>query len=260
MKTVRAAALLAVLAMLVSVCCGCGSKPFGWQLEKPSKGEEIAIMHTSMGDLHIRLFPKQAPKAVENFKGLAQQGYYDGLTFHRVIDNFMIQSGDPTATGSGGQSYFGGVFEDEFDPSLGNLRGALAMANPGSANTNGSQFFFNQADAEPLAIGPTRERWEKYKDSMPSFKTFGQFYAAQNAHFEFNPDALTDEVIDTYEQVGGNMYLDGPLKKELGHTVFGQIFEGMDVLDAIAAVETDENDKPLEDVVIESIEWVIYEG
>ena len=67
-------------------------------------------------------------------------------------------------------------------------------------------------------------------------------------------------VLDTYERVGGNMYLDGPLKSEGGHTVFGQVFEGMDVLDAIAAVKTDENDKPLEDVIIESIEWTTYQG
>lgn len=260
MKIVRAAALLTVLALLVTMCCSCGQKPFGWQLEKPAKGEEVAIMHTNMGDMHIRFFPEQAPKAVENFKGLAQQGYYDGLTFHRVIDNFMIQGGDPTASGSGGQSFFGGVFEDEFDPSLGNLRGALAMANPGEPDNNGSQFFINQADAEPLAITETRERWEKYKDSMPSYSKFGEFYAAQNENFGFNGEALSDEVLDTYERVGGNMYLDGPLKSEGGHTVFGQVYEGMDVLDAIAAVKTDENDKPLEDVIIESIEWTTYQG
>ena len=98
-------------------------KPVGYQLEKPADGEEIAVLHTSMGDIRIRLFPEAAPKAVENFKGLIQDGYYNGIVFHRVIDNFMIQGGDPTATGTGGESIWGEPFEDEFNTNLINLRG-----------------------------------------------------------------------------------------------------------------------------------------
>ena len=86
-------------------------KEVGYQLEKPADGEEIAVLHTSMGDIRIRLFPDAAPKAVENFKGLINDGYYNGIVFHRVIDNFMIQGGDPTATGSGGESIWGEPFE-----------------------------------------------------------------------------------------------------------------------------------------------------
>ncbi len=259
-KVIRALSLLAAAACMLTVFVGCGKKEFGYQLELPEVGEEIAVMHTNMGDVYIRFFPEEAPKAVENFKTLANDGYYDGLTFHRVVDNFMIQGGDPTATGSGGESMWGEDFEDEFSPTLGNLRGALSMAN-GGANTNGSQFFINQADAESLGITQTRELWEKYKDSMPSYDSFAQFYVAQNNGFAFDAEAVTDEILALYEQVGGNMYLDGALRTDgTGHTVFGQVFKGMDVVDAIAKVEVDEHSKPLQDVTITSIEFTAYQG
>ncbi|PID60448.1 MAG: peptidylprolyl isomerase [Ignavibacteriae bacterium] len=101
----------------------------------------VANVETTMGNIKIQLYPNLVPKTVENFVGLAQKGYYDGIIFHRVIDDFMIQGGDPTGTGTGGQSYFGGPFEDEFhDSLLHNEIGILSMANAGP-NTNGSQFF-----------------------------------------------------------------------------------------------------------------------
>ena len=125
-------------------CTPDDGKEVGYQLEKPADGEEIAVLHTSMGDIRIRLFPDAAPKAVENFKGLINDGYYNGIVFHRVIDNFMIQGGDPTATGSGGESIWGEPFEDEFNTNLINLRGALSMANSG-VDTNGSQFLLCSA-------------------------------------------------------------------------------------------------------------------
>jgi len=101
----------------------------------------VAVMRTNMGTIEIQLFDDKAPKTVENFSGLAQKGYYDGIIFHRVIDQFMIQGGDPTGTGRGGESLWGGKFEDEFDASLKHAEpGVLSMANAGP-NTNGSQFF-----------------------------------------------------------------------------------------------------------------------
>ena len=106
---------------------------------------QVAIMNTDQGEIDFVLFDEQAPKAVENFVTHAKEGYYDGLTFHRVIDDFMIQTGDPTGTGSGGESIWGEPFEDEFSLELYNFRGAVSMANSGS-NTNGSQFFIVQAD------------------------------------------------------------------------------------------------------------------
>ena len=107
-----------------------------------ARGPQVTI-ETSMGTIQLQLFPEQAPKTVENFVTHAKAGYYDGMTFHRVIPNFMIQGGDPTGTGMGGESIWGQPFEDEFSPELYNLRGALSMANAGP-NTNGSQFFIVQ--------------------------------------------------------------------------------------------------------------------
>lgn len=101
----------------------------------------VAVMQTNMGNIEIELFEKETPKTVENFTGLAEKGYYDGIIFHRVIENFMIQGGDPTGTGMGGESFWGGKFNDEFDPNLRHdVPGVLSMANAGP-NTNGSQFF-----------------------------------------------------------------------------------------------------------------------
>ena len=107
-----------------------------------------ATLHTSMGAIGVELFDDHAPKTVANFKKLAEDGFYNGVIFHRVIPDFMIQGGDPTGTGSGGPGY---TFEDEFnDRSV--ERGALAMANSGP-NTNGSQFFIVTADACPWLDG-----------------------------------------------------------------------------------------------------------
>ena len=101
----------------------------------------VAVMQTNMGTVEIELFESKTPKTVENFVGLAKKGYYDGIIFHRVIDQFMIQGGDPTGTGRGGESIWGKPFEDEIVSSLTfDKPGYLAMANAGP-NTNGSQFF-----------------------------------------------------------------------------------------------------------------------
>jgi peptidyl-prolyl cis-trans isomerase B (cyclophilin B) len=119
------------------------------QLRKPQAGDITATMKTTMGEIQILLFPDAAPKAVENFTTHAKNGYYDGLIFHRVIPDFMIQGGDPTGTGMGGESIWGKHFEDEFSPDYHNLRGALSMANAGPG-TNGSQFFIMHMDAPHL--------------------------------------------------------------------------------------------------------------
>ena len=101
----------------------------------------FVTLKTNQGDIKLKLFPKIAPKACENFVKLAEKGYYDGIIFHRVIKDFMIQGGDPTGSGCGGQSVWGAPFEDECDPKVAFDRpGLLAMANAGPG-TNGSQFF-----------------------------------------------------------------------------------------------------------------------
>jgi cyclophilin family peptidyl-prolyl cis-trans isomerase len=107
-----------------------------------------ATMQTNQGTIELQLFDEDAPKTVENFKKLAQDGFYNGIIFHRVIPDFMVQGGDPTGTGSGGPGY---QFEDEFNDHKVE-RGALAMANAGP-NTNGSQFFIVTADACPWLDG-----------------------------------------------------------------------------------------------------------
>lgn len=190
------------------------------QLNKPAANETTAVMHTNMGDIAIRLFPEHAPKAVENFVTHAKNGYYDGIVFHRVIKDFMIQGGDPTATGCGGESIWGHSFKDEFTPELHNLRGALSMANAGPG-TNGSQFFIVQANSvHPNFISQMKEL----------------------------PDYFPAEAVEAYAEVGGTPHLD------YRHTVFGQVYEGMDVVDAIASVATNHSDKPLEDVTILGID------
>src|SRR4249920_1936127 len=146
-----------------------------------------ATFHTSEGPIVVELFPDDAPKTVANFTKLAGDGFYDGLTFHRVIPDFMIQGGCPEGTGTGGPGY---KFEDEFNDHK-VVRGALAMANSGP-DTNGSQFFIVTAEATP--------------------------------------------------------WLDGK------HTVFGQVVSGQDVVDRISLVERDPGDRPLEPVVIESVD------
>ncbi len=105
-------------------------------------------MHTNHGAIEVELFDEDAPKTVENFRKLAADGFYDGVIFHRVIKDFMIQGGDPTGTGTGGPGY---TFEDEFNDNKVE-RGALAMANAGP-NTNGSQFFIVTTDAAPWLDG-----------------------------------------------------------------------------------------------------------
>jgi cyclophilin family peptidyl-prolyl cis-trans isomerase len=108
----------------------------------------VATLHTNHGAIELELFPDDAPKTVQNFEELARKGFYDGVIFHRVIPDFMIQGGDPTGTGTGGPGY---TFEDEpNDQKV--VRGALAMANAGP-NTNGSQFFIVTADACPWLDG-----------------------------------------------------------------------------------------------------------
>ena len=145
-----------------------------------------ATLHTTQGPITIEFFDEAAPQTVGNFRKLAGDGFYDGLTFHRVITDFMIQGGCPEGTGTGGPGY---QFEDEFNDHK-VVRGALAMANSGP-NTNGSQFFIVTIDAAP--------------------------------------------------------WLDGK------HTVFGEVTEGMDVVDAIEGLPTDARDRPREDAKIETL-------
>ncbi|MBM6618724.1 peptidylprolyl isomerase [Bacillus suaedaesalsae] len=172
---------------------------------------------TSMGSITIELYPDVAPKAVENFITHGKEGYYEGVTFHRILKDFMIQGGDPDGTGMGGESIYGSDFEDEFSPKVMHFRGALAMANSG-ANTNGSQFFIVQ--------NPTID---------------------ENLQAQMKEAQFPEELIKAYAEQGGTPWLD------FKHTVFGQVIEGMNVVDQIAAVEVDAQGKPKQPVTIEKV-------
>lgn len=249
------------------------SEVYGWQMGEPQKGDTVAILHTDMGDISVRFFPEAAPKAVENFITHAKNGYYNGLTFHRIVSDFMIQGGDPTGTGSAGESIWGKDFEDEFDSNLLNLRGALSMANSG-VNTNGSQFFINQRKSEGTAEELKKMYdydaiYSQYKTAFEQYKqyygdAFTQYYKDVDAYIASvggispNSKMVPDEVWEVYAKYGGNINLDGAWRKSGGHTVFGQVYDGMDIVDAIAAVETDSNSKPVKDVCIKTIEITEY--
>lgn len=187
------------------------------QTRTPAAGDTVAEIKTTMGDIKVLLFPDKAPKTVENFVTHAKNGYYNGIIFHRVINNFMIQGGDPTGTGMGGESIWGRPFSDEFDVDLHNIRGALSMANAGPG-TNGSQFFIVQAKEVDAGLVSQME--------------------------QLSDRGFPAECVEDYKNLGGTPWLD------FKHSVFGQVFEGMDVVDAIAGVKVGMNDKPVEEISI----------
>ena len=158
--------------------------------DEKKSDSDLVLMETTMGDIKIKLFLEKAPITAGNFKELIEQGYYDGIIFHRIIDEFMIQGGDPTGTGTGGSP---NTIPDEFGEGLKHdKKGVLSMANRGP-NTGSSQFF--------ITLVPTP-------------------------------------------------HLDGK------HAIFGEVIEGMDVVEKIGKVKTDARDKPLEDVVMEKVTMI----
>lgn len=184
------------------------------QFESPKKGTPIVTLKTSLGEIELMFFPQQAPKTCENFLTHVKEGYYNGLKFHRVIPDFMIQGGDPTGTGPRRTEHLGPPLPRRV------LHGSVEFpAGPfhgnSGPNTNGSQFFIVQA---PVVS----------EDLLGQMKRAG----------------FPEEVIAQYEQVGGTPWLDRK------HSVFGQVIRGMDVVDAIANVAADGGNMPLEDVKI----------
>jgi len=188
------------------------------QLTNEVSENEIEVhITTSVGLIKVKVFPDLAPEAVENFITHSKEGYYDETTFHRVLDNFMIQGGDPKGDGTGGESIWGEPFETEISSQLFHIRGALAMAKTNAPVSIGSQFYIVQ---NPVDVSASAD-----------------------------PSITPDEIVDAYTS-GGYPSLDQH------YTVFGQVIEGMDVIDAISEVETDSLDKPLQEVKIESIEVI----
>ena len=198
----------------------------------PQEGDTVVIMKLKGydGEIKIRLFPEYAEKGVENFVGLADKGYYDGLIFHRVIQDFMIQGGDPTGTGTGGESIWGGMFDGGADANVIHAAGAVAYANSGSTATDRSQFYIVTGSVYPD---------EQFDESYPA------------------------DVKNVYSTAGGAPGLDG------SYTVFGQVYDGLDIVFSAQDVATEKmvstdmlnaEDRPIEELAIEYMKVGKYEG
>ncbi|MFZ1729243.1 MAG: peptidylprolyl isomerase [Bacteroidota bacterium] len=182
-----------VFALTMGVSISSAQKAKSSTKKETKVEKEIVVIETNMGNIEIEMYRTDAPKTVENFVQLAKKGYYDGIIFHRVISGFMIQGGDPTGTGSGGESIYGKKFEDETNANsplykTGYKRGVVAMANAGP-NTNGSQFFICHKDC----------------NLPPSY------------------------------------------------TIFGNVVDGMDTVDKIAATKTGPGDRPVEKMIMKKV-------
>ncbi|MCD7801157.1 MAG: peptidylprolyl isomerase [Ruminococcus sp.] len=201
--------------------------------KQPEIGEEIAVITVKdFGTIKIKLFEDECPKGVENFKRLiSEKNYYDDIIFHRVIEGFVIQAGDPNGNGTGGESIWGDGFEREFNDGLRHFAGAVAYATNSVDHLNKSQFYI-------VSQNNGYDFNESYFNMMED--SYGVLFP--------------NNVREKYQEVGGTPYLDGD------YEVFGQVFDGMDVVLAISQVETDSNDKPYDDIIIESATIEEYDG
>lgn len=197
------------------------------QFTQPAADAPIAIFDTTMGEIRAVLYPQYAPMAVENFIGLCENGYYNNTDFHRVIYGFAVQGGDASGTGHKGASIWNNQpYPSEFSAQLHHYSGALCAArSPESEVSTTSQFYFVQ--------------------SLP-----GALDEALQA--QMVQAGLDQPVIDTYNAAGGLPYLD------YTDTVFGQVYQGMDIVDQIAQQDTDENDRPVQSITINSVTISTY--
>ena len=198
------------------------------QFSQIVSGSPIAIFNTNLGTIKAALFPEQAPLATENFIYLAENGYYNGLEFYRVVSDFVVQSGSPNNNGDDGDTKWNNPFPSEFSDLLHHYSGALSMSNRDNENekvTNTSIFYFTCTQADSV----DKTLVEKMTEA-----------------------GVRQEVIDTYKEVGGIPYLDNT------NTVFGQIYEGMDILDTIAIQEVNEDNVPIIPIIIDSIVIGVY--
>lgn len=192
------------------------------QFLAPENGDTIAIFDTSLGEIRAVLYPEYAPMAVENFIGLANEGYYNGVTFHRVVYSFVVQSGDATGSGTGGASIWNNnPYPLELTDKLRHYSGALCAARSEEDELSSlSQFYFVQA--LPGKVD---------KDLLAQLTESG----------------AAEDVVAAYTEAGGLPYLD------YTDTVFGQVYQGLDIIDTIALADTDENNRPLEDIIVNSV-------
>ncbi len=228
-------------AVLAGSLCGCGEEKRAdtvLNYTAPEQGDQIVVMTIAgYGDVTFRMFPDVMPKAVENFVSHAENGYYDGVIFHRVIADFMLQGGDPTGTGRGGESIWGGKFDGGTSSQLIHVPGALCYANSGGTATDDSQFY----------VVTGTEGWTD--EALDSYQNNALFEANYGYQPSYSADAR-----ELYKQYGGTPHLDG------GYTVFGQVIDGLDIIYALSYADTDDNNRPLEDIVIEKMTVTEYDG
>ncbi len=229
--------LIIFLIISISVFASCGStdeyiernlieNPGEMQLMQPVEGETIAVISTDLGNISLRLFPNEAPMAVENFIGLAQQDYFDGITFHRVVQDFVIQSGDAEGTGFGGATIWNNEpYPLEISDNLHHYTGALGIAHSGSGEDNKSQFYIVQTPANSVS---------------------------NSAAVSLIESGMRENVAEIYKDIGGTPHLDNK------HTVFAQVFEGMDVVDEIAKAQVDSNGQPVTPIYITNVDIISY--
>lgn len=232
---IKIAAVLCCGAAAASILTACEQKKVALDNEQivnftePAQDEEICVLTVKdYGDIKIKFFPEETSQGVENFKGLVKKGFYDELIFHRIINQFMIQGGDPKGDGTGGVDANGGNgFKQTISSKLIHVPGALAYAINPQEKLNKSQFY--------IVTGTLCDT--TYMDTLAS------------KGYKFSPF-----VRSIYEQFGGAPHLDG------GYEIFGQVFDGMDKVMQIQKVAVDSNDKPRTSVVIEKAELVKYDG
>ena len=226
----RGIAILLLLVVLILSLASCGKKeeeppqvrnPLP-QLNSPSAGDTIVTITTNKGTIRAILFDKAAPQTVTNFVKLTDSGYYDGMIIHKAIADFVIQMGDPTAEGNGGDSFNGVGIPLEYNESLHNFTGAIGMAS-GTDGLSYSQFY----------IVAGSEVSDEYISAM------------QSAGYAAN-------VIEAYKKLGGQPSLD------YEYTIFGQVFEGLDIVQEIANSKTDKWNRPKKDITVSSVSISSY--
>jgi peptidyl-prolyl cis-trans isomerase B (cyclophilin B) len=233
-------------------------RPVALQFTPLVPGEELVVLHTNHGDIILRLFPQAAPLAVENFKTHAANGFYNGLIFHRVMEGFMIQGGCSLGTGTGGESIWGMGFGPEHNYDLWHFHGALAAAQTSLAESIGSQFYI--VHRSHIEGGFDREFQEilNHLDNV----IYPEDWDGTSPHITLG-DIYPREMLEHYLRVGGTPHLDFPFNTQppnFGHTVFGHVVMGLDVVNSIAQTEVDGSHRPLRDAIINSVSFVVYEG
>lgn len=237
MKRVKIMLIILILSIILTSCSSeAGKIVDGYtqvgnlkleQAQMPNKGEEIVAITTNIGEFKMRLFPEVAPKAVENFKALIKEGFYNGMKFSRIEENFLIQTGENPEY-PGGKSIFGEFYEDEVNLNYRHITGCVGLAKR-EENKNSSHFYIIVQDGID----------EEYLEVMK----------------ELGEEGYPKEVIKAYEALGGVPRLD------MRFTIFGQVFYGLDTIRTINQVAINPITKePLEDVIIEKIEILLYEG